>query len=96
VSDLHKYFVLVRVELRDSFLAEEKTMIGYYQNIGVAAHNEAQARGMIMRIIEDGKVDWLRSEWIDFQSVLPAIKMRSEKVSEPSIWYKSGRVLFPQ
>jgi hypothetical protein len=95
-GELQHFFVLVRVELKEAFLADEQMMRGYYRNIGVAAYSEAEAKELIHKAVEDGAVDWLRSEWIDFQTVLPAIKKRSGGVVSPLIWYKSGRILFPQ
>lgn len=93
--ELQKFFVLVRVQLKEPFLTDEQTMIGYYQNIGVAAYDEVQAKDLVLKMVDDGTVDWLRSEWIDFQTVLPVIKARAATVTTPAIWYRSGRVLFP-
>ena len=95
-GQLQHFFVLIRVRLKEPFLTDEKTMLGYYRNIGVAAQDEGQAKELILAVVKDGIVDWLRSEWIDFNTVLPMIKARSEGVQRASVWYKSGRVLFPE
>jgi|SRR4051812_41559272 hypothetical protein len=92
--ELQTFFVLIRVGLTKPIPAGEETMIGYYQNLGVSAYDAEDAKDMILEVVEDGKVDWLRSEWIDFDTVLPAIKRRAVGVVAPSIWYQSGRALF--
>jgi hypothetical protein len=92
--ELQTFFVLIRVGLRKPILTGDKTMRGYYQNLGVSAYDAEEAKDMILEFVEDGRVDWLRSEWIDFDTVLPAIKNRSVGIVAPSIWYKSERAFF--
>jgi hypothetical protein len=75
----------------------KQTVTGYYINLGVSAISEAQARDLITEQIQDGAVDWEGSELADadWSSLDPLIRKNFERSDKDGIWYKSGRVCFP-
>jgi hypothetical protein len=72
-------------------------MIGYYQNFGVTAISEDQARACVARAVSDGEVLWDDSEISEVVvSELPlAILDRARDWESPGIWYESGKSFFP-
>lgn len=70
---------------------------GYYLNVGVSAISETQARDLIAHAVEDGEIDWNDSEFqeAEWASLHPLIRESFESSEKDGIWYKSGRVFFP-
>ena len=75
----------------------EQAVKGYYINMGVSAISEAQARDLITEQIQDGVIDWDGSELgdADWVSLDPLIRKNFERSDKDGVWYKSGRIFFP-
>jgi len=91
------YTVILCVRLNETFTVDDETVVGYYLNLGVAADTTVEAATLAELIISDGIVDWASSEVyeavqeITAQNILDKYHPDEGKV----VWYKSGRVFFP-
>ncbi len=70
-------------------------ILGYYANLGVAAEDREQAMKLITNLLNDGRIDWSRSEWKSLNGVDPSLTAKADNLKgEEGIWYKSGRSFF--
>ncbi len=76
---------------------ETQMLAGYYRNFGLSAFSEDDARSMVSNEIADGTIDWSDSDIrsIDLATFDQEITSNCKKTSEPTIWYTSGRSIFP-
>jgi hypothetical protein len=92
------YMIMANVTLRREATWEAEgigKMVGYYRNIAVNAISVTEALEYLKGTIDDGDIDWKELEWHErtlkeFDTVI-----RKHYVPIKGIWYKSGRVYYP-
>jgi hypothetical protein len=92
---LEEFFVSARVILRNPMDSDGDTLIGYFINIGLSAFTRREVKSLVEQAVQDGRVDWTDSEWLDPRTLDPEIARFRMDAKAPIIWYKSDRILFP-
>lgn len=100
---LARFWLIVHVRLRQPIeTADEggtgQQLVGYYQDFGVTAWSEEEARETVRSVIEDGEIDWANStcDVSDFEHLDRSVRARSSDPDLAGIWYKSGRGFYPR
>ena len=94
---VESFFLVTRVMLHQPTAASDElpSIRGYYIHIGLKARNRKDAVEMLETVLGDGRIDWGETVWYDVDTIDPTIALRQVGVSEPGIWYRSGRICFP-
>jgi hypothetical protein len=68
---------------------------GYFVVLGITADSELACRAIAEGHVDDGRVDWARSELhsVDPTLLEGEIRATMKDATSPGVWYSSGRVL---
>jgi hypothetical protein len=101
VSQPELYWIMLHVRLRAQIFPgligdHDKPIDGYYKSFGVTASNESEAKEIALSAIQDGAVDWTKSEisLVEPERLAPDILARCKDWRKKGIWYKTGRALY--
>lgn len=95
---MKRYMILALLHLREAVRGEDGQVLGsYYQNYGVSADSPAEAKALLEQTVVGAVIDWTDSE---------IREVHDEELRDPafcagltaernSIWFKSGRIFFP-
>lgn len=95
---MKRYMILALLHLREAVLGEDGQVVGsYYQNYGVSADNPAEAKVLLERTVVDAVIDWTDSEIreMDDEELHDTTFRAGLTAERNSIWFKSGRIFFP-
>lgn len=103
---LSTYWVTVCVELHtkiypdpdDTEEDDSRPVVGYFRNFGVTSHSEQAACEEVAMEIVEGDIDWSDSTSypVNPETLDSIVLERTGDWSVPGIWYRSGRILFPE
>ena len=81
---------------RSNGSSAEKPLIGYYRSVGVTAPSRNDAMRLFAEAVTDGRIDWERSKFVEFEQLEKDIAARYHESKSAGCWYLSGRALFQE
>ena len=91
------YLCRLSVRLNAPFLKEGINVMGYVMNICMDANSALDAKGLAMSYVDDGTIDWSNSVIKEATEATVSEDILKLRIAgqERGVWYRSGRVLFP-
>lgn len=96
-APLRDHWVILRVMLRTPIeVPGEAQAVGYYRNLGVRCTPERLKRGLETEVQADTIV-WDKTKWsnVVIDDLDEIVRERTIPVRGEGIWYRSGRLFFP-
>ncbi|HVT60376.1 MAG TPA: hypothetical protein VHR45_18530 [Thermoanaerobaculia bacterium] len=98
---LRTFWFVLHVRLRTAVRGgdepdDQQPLDGYYRVFGVTAHSQHQAAKLVTSVVEDGEIDWIKSESseVDPETLDADVIARAGDWMAEGIWYASGRALY--
>lgn len=96
-APLRDHWVILQVMLRTPIeVPGEAHAVGYYRNLGVRCAPERLKR-VLETEVKDDTIVWDKTKWseVAIDELDEIVRERTIPVSGEGIWYRSGRLFFP-
>ena len=99
-NPLPKFMVIVHVRLHKPISEaghRASEVIGYYQALGVATHQEQLRQVVEDAVAEEGRVDWSGTKYreVTVEGLAADVRARIEPLEGAGVWYLSGHAYYP-